>query len=134
MVRTRCTEPASSVGTMVLRLFGACDAATETGLRMQLRRAVAAAQGRQLVVDLSDVPFMDAAGLAALIEAQDLTGKRITVRNPPWSLSRILDALNLTGQFTIVDTRTKDPSDPKPSRGTATGPWGSTGPDRRGVI
>jgi anti-anti-sigma factor len=97
---------------MVLHLFGACEAATETGLRMQLRRAAVAAEGRQLVVDLSDVPFMDATGLAALIEAQSLTGDRLTIQNPPWSLSRILVALDLTGHFTVVDTRVSD------SRGT----------------
>ena len=90
---------------MVLRLFGACEAATVTGLRMQLRRAATAAEGRQLVVDLSDVPFMDAAGLAALIDVQAITGKRLTIQNPPWSLNRILDALNLTDQFTIVDNK-----------------------------
>lgn len=105
MDHKRRAEPASSVGTMVLRLFGACEVATATGLRMQLRRAAAAAEGRQLVVDLSDVPFMDAAGLAALIEVQSMTGDRLTIQNPPWSLNRILDALDLTGQFTIVDNR-----------------------------
>jgi anti-anti-sigma factor len=90
---------------MVLRLFGACDAATQTGFLLQLRRAAAAAQGRHLVVDLSDVPFMDAAGLAALIEVRALTRNRLTVQNPPWSLGRILSALNLTGQFALLDTR-----------------------------
>ncbi len=123
--RTRRVEPASEMATMVLRLFGACEAATETGLRMQLRRAASAAEGRQLVVDLSDVPFMDAAGLAALMEAQALTGNRLTILNPPWSLSRILDVLNLTGHFTIVDTRISDPRDRRSNRVTA-GPCGST--------
>ncbi len=120
---------------MVLRLFGACEAATETGLRMQLRRAASAAEGRQLVVDLSDVPFMDAAGLAALMEAQTLTGNRLTIRNPPWSLTRILDALNLTGHLPIVDTRISDPRDRRSHRVTAVGPPGGStssraGPDR----
>jgi len=89
----------------MLRLFGPCDTTTETGLRMQLRRAAATAEGRQLVVDLSDVPFMDATGLASLIEVQALTSTRLTIRNPPWSLTRILSALNLTGRFRIEDTR-----------------------------
>jgi anti-anti-sigma factor len=96
------------VGVLVLSLFGPCDATTEVGLRMQTRRAAGAAQGRQLVVDLSDVPFMDAAGLAALIEAQALIGNGLTIQNPPWSLRRILVALNLTGRFSIVDTRHND--------------------------
>ena len=89
----------------MLRLFGACDVTTEAGLRLQLRRAAATAGGRQLVVDLSDVPFMDATGVAALIEVQTLTSTRLTIRNPPWSLTRILTALNLTGRFTIEDGR-----------------------------
>jgi len=93
---------------MVLRLFGAGDFATVTGLRMQLRRAAAATQGRELVVDLSDVPFMDAAGLGSLIEARALAEDRLTIRNPPRSLRRILDALGLTGQFTIVDSTAAD--------------------------
>ncbi len=66
---------------------------------MQLRRAGASAEGRQLVVDLTDVPFMDATGLAALIEVQALISGGLTIRNPPWSLTRILVALNLTGLF-----------------------------------
>lgn len=103
MTAQRRMEQASD--PLVLRLFGACDAATETGLRMQLRRASAAAEGRHLVVDLTDVPFMDAAGLAALIEVRALTRNRLTVQNPPRSLGRILSALNLTGHFDIVDTR-----------------------------
>ncbi len=102
----RGVEPA--LGPMVLRLFGACDVTTETGLRMQLRRAAAAAGGRHLVVDLSDVPFMDAVGFSALVEVRALTRNRLTVQNPPWSLGCILGALNLTGQFTIVETRMSD--------------------------
>jgi anti-anti-sigma factor len=104
----RRTTPQPDKGTLVLHLFGACEAATETGLRLQLRRAAAAADGRRLVVDLSDVPFMDAAGLAVLIEAQVLTGNRLTIQNPPISLTRILAALDLTGYFTVVDTRLDD--------------------------
>ncbi len=127
-------EPASGMDPMVLRLFGACEAVTESGLRMQLRRAASAAEDRQLVVDLSDVPYVDAAGLAALIEAQALTGNRLTIRNPPWSLTRILDALDLTGHFTIVDTRIRDPRDRRSHPVTAVDPCSSTsspaGPDR----
>ncbi len=100
----RRKAPPSDAEPMVLHLFGACDAATATGLRLQLRRATLAAHGRQLVLDLSDVPFMDAAGLATLIETRGQVGDRLTIRNPPRSLLRILEALNLTGQFTIVDT------------------------------
>lgn len=106
MTAERGVEPVS--GLMMLRLFGACDASTETGLRMQLRRAAATAAGRHLVVDLSDVPFMDSTGLAALIEVQALSLNGLTIQNPPWSLGRILRALNLTGQFTIVETRMRD--------------------------
>ncbi len=96
---------------MVLSLFGPGDFATVTGLRMQLRRAAAAAQGRELIVDLSDVPFMDAAGLDSLIEARALTLDRLTIRNPPMSLRRILEALGLTGQFTIVGSTPVDGDD-----------------------
>lgn len=105
---SRHTNPHSDVGTFVLHLFGACEAATETGLRLQLRRAAAAADGRWLVVDLSDVPFVDAAGLGSLIEAQALTGNRLTIQNPPTSLTRILAALDLSGHFTVVHTRFGD--------------------------
>jgi anti-anti-sigma regulatory factor len=48
---------------------------------------------------------MDATGLASLIEVQALTGTRLTIRNPPWSLTRILIALNLTTRFSIEETR-----------------------------
>jgi anti-anti-sigma factor len=103
--RRRRTEPVPEACPLVLRLFGACDATTQTGLRMQLRRAGASAEGRQLVVDLTDVPFMDATGLASLIEVQALISSGLTIRNPPWSLTRILVALNLTGLFNIEETR-----------------------------
>ncbi|MDQ2710257.1 MAG: STAS domain-containing protein [Actinomycetota bacterium] len=110
MNRSRGREVLAPSGAepMVLHLFGACDAATATGLRLQLRRASLSTHGRQLVLDLSDVPFMDAAGLASLIETQGQVGDRLTIRNPPKSLLRILKALNLTGQFTIEDTTLAD--------------------------
>ncbi len=97
--QTRDNAAAPRLEPLVLRLFGPADASTETGLRLQLRRAARSANGRQLIVDLSDVPFVDAAGLAALIEAQALTGNRLTIHNPPRSLTRILEALSAQGQF-----------------------------------
>lgn len=57
-------------------------------------QATAAQAGGQLILDLSGLQFLDAAGLRALIDAQKLVGERLVVRTPSSAVRRILE---LTG-------------------------------------
>ncbi len=52
----------------VVTINGPVDAGSVHGLRSELDALVAAGQQR-LVIDLTDVPFMDSSGLAALVQA-----------------------------------------------------------------
>jgi RNA polymerase sigma-B factor len=60
---------ARSAGTLILRVRGEVDRDTAERLRTSLRHAVSKAGSDRLVVDLSAVPLVDAAGVAALLDA-----------------------------------------------------------------
>jgi anti-sigma B factor antagonist len=63
-MQTFALEEALVDGTSTLRVQGDVDAATSAELRQALRRLP---DGAAAVIDLHDVPFMDSAGLGALV-------------------------------------------------------------------
>ena len=82
-------------GLAVVRLEGEIDIATAEDAYVRLREAVLESC---TVVDLSEVGFIDASGVNALVGATRLaTGLRrhLLVAGPPGQLRRILDVLDL---------------------------------------
>ena len=85
---------------------GEVDIASVPELRRHLRQASTESRGRDLVVDLSAVTFMDCAGLRPLLEArftQEASGGRLVLREAPSSVTRLLHLTGLLGLFAVVD-------------------------------
>jgi anti-sigma B factor antagonist len=87
-------------GTAVVRATGEVDVMTAGRLRSALAHLVR--EGRNLVVDLRGVRFMDASGIGALVGAQRLarhTGVTLTLRRPSPGVARLL---KVTGALRTV--------------------------------
>ena len=82
----------SAPDSQVVRLGARVDATTVAETRRELHAALAVGTG-DLVVDLTDVAIVDAAGLGMLVAAHrraaDL-GRRLVLRGVPASMSRVL--------------------------------------------
>ncbi|MBK5307189.1 MAG: STAS domain-containing protein [Frankiaceae bacterium] len=85
--------------TTVLTLSGELDLATAELLRTRVRALVGrGAEVRHLVLDLSDLTFLDVTGLGALLEARrKLTGAggSLLLRRPRPMVLRMLELLHL---------------------------------------
>ncbi|MFD0279589.1 STAS domain-containing protein [Kitasatospora sp. NPDC127111] len=90
----------TQVTPVVVRARGDIDLDTGPRLRHELIRALA--ENHEVVLDLSEVTFMDCAGLNALIDARnqaDRRGARLTLRNVGRPVARILALTGLTGRL-----------------------------------
>jgi len=79
------------------RLHGEVDTATALHVRLDLRRAINTS-GADLVVDCSDVSFIDSTGVAVLLEANrklEVDGRKMLVVNVPPGPRRVFEALGL---------------------------------------
>ena len=100
----RSVEESVDDGTQLVSIYGDVDLKTARSFRAALDEA--AQEGKQrLVVDMSEVPFMDSSGLAALIGAQkafkDQT--RLVVVCPD-NLRRIFEVTRLDSIVSVVST------------------------------
>jgi anti-sigma B factor antagonist len=92
---------------VALRPRGDVDMARSPALRAKLTESIKAMPPR-LVMDLSDVPYMDSSGLATLIEALQTTRKsriKFIMCNLSPRVRSILEIARLTTVFTVVDSR-----------------------------
>jgi len=84
-------------GEVVISLRGELDVATEPAFRAELDAVVAAPC--RVVVDMSDLEFMDSSGLSTLVRArQQLLGEggELVVRHPSGIVRRVLEVSGLT--------------------------------------
>ncbi len=80
-------------GVLTVRVRGEVDRDTAERLRMSLRHAVGKAAGDEMVVDLSGVPLVDAAGVAVLLDAvsaASVAGVAMSLRGAQAYVARIL--------------------------------------------
>jgi anti-anti-sigma factor len=122
-------------GRTVVWLSGDYDIATLTALAERLATAIGL-DGADVVVDLSEVQFMDAATIGLLIRARDFLRSRsrhLTVRNPPRPVRRILDVCDLTGLIDapVAAGQAMGPSAPALSSGVPVPPTDRADPGRR---
>lgn len=88
----------------MIQIFGDVDLKTARSFRSALDEAAQDGKPR-LIVDMSEVPFMDSSGLAALIGAQKAfrANTRFIVVCPE-SLRRIFEVTRLDSVVTVVDS------------------------------
>jgi anti-anti-sigma factor len=106
-VQPLAVERTSDGGVELLSVEGEVDIATAPRLISVLNRAVQEAL-RSLVVDLSEVDFMDSTGLALLINAH----RRLTRRSkgfavvcPPGPLRRVFEITDMVEMLHVVPDR-----------------------------
>jgi anti-sigma B factor antagonist len=95
------TDGGGPSGLRVIHPTGDLDAYTAPGLRAQLHEATGG--GGPVVVDLSDITFIDSAGLGALVGAHRRmleAGGRLRIVRPPTLVGR---AFALTGLDEVLD-------------------------------
>lgn len=86
----------------VVPLVGDLDMAALPELRTLLRRAIAD-PSRDVVVDLSEVTFMDCSALGLLMSARARLGGRLWLRGIPPSVTWLLRVACLQGAFPVLD-------------------------------
>lgn len=87
---------------VVVTVRGEVDVVTAPQLRSFLFDAVAGA--RHLVLDLSDLEFIDAAGLSVLVATQRRLarrGSKVVLRSPPAITRRVLQVTGLERLFSL---------------------------------
>lgn len=88
---------------LVFRVVGELDVASVAALRAELRRTIAAAPG-PVVLDLTAMTFIDAAGLAALVWfACEMSkhDRRVSVHGANQMASRLLDLTRIGHLFYV---------------------------------
>jgi len=86
----------------LVRIVGEIDLDAAPRLRRVLERAAADSSG-DLVVDLSDVTFMDCSGLAPLLEAKNRLKGRLTLHGVPQRVLELLRLTDLQAVFGVID-------------------------------
>jgi anti-anti-sigma factor len=86
-------------GTQVVTLSGELDSSNAASLREQVA-SIPPQPTRPLIFDLTDLRFMDSAGIAVLIGAEAKAGS-VSIRNPSPIIRRVLEATGLSGVFPI---------------------------------
>lgn len=91
----------------VLGVSGEVDVATADRLKEAVTQALAESSADRVVLDLSEVSFMDSSGLAALVHAHKAAEEQRTslvVSSPTSRLSRILDLTGLDRVLRVTAT------------------------------
>lgn len=115
--RDAATEPRDATPVEVT-VKGALDAAGVRGLRVVLDR-VLARRPCELVIDLADCPFLDAAAIEVLVDAHRRAwreGGLLTLRDPSPRVRRILEIARVDHVLRLTITPPIQP-DPEPAGG-----------------
>ena len=89
--------------TVVVTVSGEVDLANRDALEQTLLDAIDR-DGQGVVVDLSEVSFLDSSGVHAILTAQrvaDQEGSTLILRAPQQNVAKVLDALGLTNLLDI---------------------------------
>jgi anti-sigma B factor antagonist len=92
--------------SLVVALAGDFDAATTFWLEPELERLTRETNARALVVDMSDVTFMDSSALGLLLATQQrlqADGLRLLVANPSRGVRRMLALTGAKGALSVTD-------------------------------
>ena len=92
--------------TALLRVEGELDAATAPVLEEALRRAANEGANERLVLDFSNLTFVDSAGLSVLVAAHkrlQRDGAELVVAAPSAAVRRLFDIAGLDRVLTITE-------------------------------
>jgi anti-sigma B factor antagonist len=95
-------ESADDRGRTLYRLSGELDALNAPRLRTVLLEP--ADEDRDVVIDLSQLDFIDSSGIGVLVGAlkrYEASGRRLVLRSPSQALRRVFDMTGLTSAFVI---------------------------------
>lgn len=91
-------------GRAIIRLSGELDLATIDVLRREAAGQLAAGDVRELVLDLTELNFLDSSGLGALLQIRGEAmsgGATFTVANVPAAPARVIAIAGLNSTFGI---------------------------------
>ncbi len=89
--------------TLTVYLTGELDHHSAAGVRQELDLLIRSSRARRLVMDLSELRFMDSSGVGVVIGRYNQMARRggsLAVRKPSSQISRIFD---LSGVYQIVE-------------------------------
>jgi anti-sigma B factor antagonist len=86
-------------GTQVVILSGELDSSNAASLQERVA-SIPPQPTRRLIFDLTDLRFMDSAGIAVLIGAATIASS-VSLRNPSPIIRRVLEATGLSSMFPI---------------------------------
>jgi anti-sigma B factor antagonist len=92
---------------VVVTVGGEVDLLSAAKLAKALQAATAGSRARCLVVDMTDLTFIDSSGLGVLIAAQSRAsalGDSVVLVQPPPLVRRLLAGTHLQHRFTVYDT------------------------------
>lgn len=102
MTSTKHSRRSPSARFHAVWVTGEIDIATAPRLRRALERAAPDSSGR-VIVDLSEVTFMDCSGLGPLLEAEARLGGQLSLRGVPAEVTALLHLAGLGARFGIAD-------------------------------
>jgi anti-sigma B factor antagonist len=85
-------------GAQVVILWGELDSSNAASLQERVA-SISLQPDQSLIFDLTDLRFMDSAGIAVLIGAAKASS--VSLRNPSPIIRRVLEATGLSGVFSI---------------------------------
>jgi len=100
----------------VLHVSGDLDLLTGPDLDARVGRATALHRGDGLVLDLSNVPFMDCAGLSPVLRARNRLGSRLCLRGLQPRVWRLLQLAGVADQLRILPAADRWPAEADPHR------------------
>lgn len=93
--------------SVLVKVQGEVDAATAPRMASALDDQLAT--GRRVVVDLSDVDFMDLHGLSVLLRAARQDGRRFWIARPSSCVRRLVQLVHAEGELRILPDGTEPP-------------------------
>lgn len=91
----------------VISVSGEVDVSNAAELRAALDAGLSGASGHEVVVDLSDVPYIDSTGIGVLVGAAHRaaeSGARLVVARPQRNVLRVLGMLGVGADLNIQES------------------------------
>jgi anti-anti-sigma factor len=95
-----CETHIDSSGTPTLKLIGELDIGSIGPIRTAIETIVAERPER-VVIDLSELRFMDSSGLSLLLTAADRVTE-VELREPSATIRKVIDLTGLSSVFTVT--------------------------------